>query len=247
VTSRSILLLLGLAVTGYMIVIVLVFVLQRSLLYHPSHDTAAGLLKPWIVRGTIIGYAREVERPTSIWLMAHGNAGQAADREYILRCVSPHSAVYIVEYPGYGARPGNPTEATLNRAVREAYDELLARYPESGVGVIGESIGSGPACTLTGAPVPPARMVLMVPFDTLASVAAVHMPYLPVKLLLKDRWDNVAALKGYRGPITVYAARRDTIIGPDHARRLASAVGATFHLIDSGHNDLLSAVSLRFD
>jgi hypothetical protein len=144
-------------------------------------------------------------------------------------------------------RPGQPNEASLNRAVREAYDELLARYPNIGIGVIGESLGSGPACALAKAPVPPARFVLIVPFATLASVASDHMPFLPINLLLKDRWDNVASLKDYRGPIRVYAAQRDGIIGPDHGRRLASAVGATFHLIDSGHNDVLSAGAVRFE
>jgi pimeloyl-ACP methyl ester carboxylesterase len=235
------------ALAGYVLVTAFVFVTQRSLLYHPSHDGESGALKPWIVRGTTMGYARPLANPASIWLMAHGNAGEAANRDYILQCVSADSAVYVVEYPGYGLRSGSPSEASLNRAVREAYDELLALYPNKAIGVIGESLGSGPACTLAQAPVPPARFVLIVPFATLASVASEHMPFLPIKLLLKDRWDNVASLQGYRGPITVYAARQDNIIGPEHGRRLATAVGATFHLIDSGHNDLLSAGAVRFE
>ena len=246
-TVRSILLIFGVALTGYVLLCIFIFFRQRSLLYHPSHAGDSGLLRPWVVRGATIGYAREVANPSSVWLMAHGNAGEAAHRDYILKCVFTTSAVYVVEYPGYGLRPGQPNEPSLNRAVREGYDELRARYPNIGIGVIGESLGSGPACTLAHAPVPPAKLVLMVPFDTLASVAADHMPYLPTNLLLKDRWDNVASLKGYRGPVTIYAAQRDTIIGPEHGRRLASAVGATFHLIDSGHNDLLSSGAVRIE
>ena len=244
---RSILLLFAVAVAGYLVLVAFIFVTQRSLLYHPSHTPESGALTPWVVRGTTIGYARETASPTSVWLMAHGNAGDASNRDYILRCVSPNSAVYVVEYPGYGTRPGRPTEASLNQAVREAYDELRARYPNVGIGVIGESLGSGPACTLAQAPVPPARLILIVPFATLAAVAFDHMPFLPISLILKDRWDNIAALKGYRGQVQVYAARHDNIIGPEHGRRLATAVGATFHLIDSGHNDLLSTGAVRFE
>ena len=221
--------------------------MQRSLLYLPSHDGESGALRPWVVRGVTIGYAREVSNPSSVWLMAHGNAGQACHRDYILRCVAQDSAVYVVEYPGYGPRSGRPNEASLNRAVREAYDELVARYPRMGIGVIGESLGSGPACTLARAPVKPAKMVLIVPFDTLLSVASDHMPYLPTSLMLKDRWDNIASLKEYRGPIFVYAAQWDRTIGPEHGKRLASAVRATFHLLQSGHNDWLSSGVVRFE
>ena len=241
------LLFLAVAFAGYILLVAFIFVTQRSLLYHPSHDGESGTLTPWVVRGATIGYARPTANPASVWLMAHGNAGEAANRDYILRCVPSDSAVYVVEYPGYGLRPGRPSEAALNRAVREAYDELRARYPNVGIGVIGESLGSGPACTLARAPVPPARLVLIAPFATLASVAFDHMPFLPIGLILKDRWDNIAALHGYRGQVQVYAARHDTIIGPEHGRRLATAVGATFHLIDSGHNDLLSAGAVRFE
>ena len=177
--------------------------------------------------------------------MAHGNAGEAAHREYILDCLPANSAVYVVEYPGYGLRPGSPSEAALNFAVREAYDELVARYPGRGVGVIGESIGSGPACMLAAAPVPPARFVLIVPFDALVSVASDHMPFLPIKLLLRDRWDNIAALKSYHGPVTVYGARLDHIIGFEHAKRLATSVGATFHLMECGHNDWSGLVRIE--
>ena len=242
---RAILVGLGIALLAYLALVALVFVRQRSLLYHPSRTGDSKVLRPWRVRGEIIGYARPVPNPSSVWLMAHGNAGEAAHRDYIVDSLPPDSAVYVVEYPGYGLRSGSPTEASLDRAVREAYDELVSQHPNIGISVLGESLGSGPACRLASAPVPPARFVLIVPFDTLAKVAAHHMPFLPVKIVLRDQWDNVAALRSYRGPVTVYAAQGDEIIGPEHARRLAAAVGATFHLMNCGHNDWSSFVRIK--
>jgi pimeloyl-ACP methyl ester carboxylesterase len=242
---RTVLVILGTVACVYGVLAAIVFTRQRSMLYHPSHSGEPRVLRPWVVRGERVGYARETQNPSSVWLMAHGNAGEAAHREYILDCLPANSAVYVVEYPGFGLRPGSPSEAALNLSVREAYDELVARYPTLGVGVIGESIGSGPACTLAAAPVPPARFVLIVPFDTLVSVASDHMPFLPVQLLLRDRWDNSAALKNYRGPVTVYAAQSDHIIGFEHARRLATSVGATFHLMQCGHNDWSALVRIE--
>ena len=104
-------------------------------------------------------------------------------------------------------------------------------------GLIGDSIGTGPACALAREANPPDEIVLVTPFDTLAHVAAKRMWFLPVRWILKDRWDNVAALRHYRGPVRIYAAEYDTIIPNLHARALAKAIGVTPTMIPSGHND----------
>ena len=61
---------------------------------------------------------------------------------------------------------------------------------------------------------------------------------LPVWLLLRDRWDNIAALQGYDGEVTIYAAKDDEIIPIRHAESLTEAYpSASFHTISGGHND----------
>jgi len=87
-------------------------------------------------------------------------------------------------------------------------------------------------------PHPPDKIVLILPFDTLAAVAARHYPFLPVRLLLRDNWDNITALSGYQGQLELFAAEADTIIPISHARLLAaSKPAAVFRVIDGGHND----------
>jgi hypothetical protein len=82
------------------------------------------------------------------------------------------------------------------------------------------------------------RAVLIVPFDNLVSVASEHSPFLPVRLLMRDKWDNVAALSKYAGRIDIYGAAQDTIIPTHHARQLAQSLPrATYHEMDCGHND----------
>jgi pimeloyl-ACP methyl ester carboxylesterase len=103
---------------------------------------------------------------------------------------------------------------------------------------LGESIGSGPACALAGEKTLPDKIVLVVPFDKLANVAAQHFPWLPVRLLLRDNWDNVESLKHYPGPIEIFGAMDDTIIPIEHAKALASQIpSARFIEIPGGHND----------
>jgi hypothetical protein len=126
----------------------------------------------------------------------------------------------------------------MNQAASEAYHILRARNPNTPVCVLGESIGSGPACSLAREKIPPDKLVLVVPFDSLVTVAAQRFFFLPVRLMLRDRWNNVEALKGYAGPVEIFGAADDNIIPVEHAKNLARQIpGARFTLLMGGHND----------
>ena len=213
--------------------------LERKLLFYPSHRAADNGLAPWTDRdGTVIGYSRLVAKPVNVWLMLHGNGGQASDRAYALPCFSADDAVFILEYPGYGRRAGVPSAQSFNAAARDAYRLLRATYPKLPVCVVGESIGSGPACVLANEDLPPAKLVLVVPFDRLSAVAREHFPSWLVAMVLKSDWDNVAALSCYRGPVDIFGASADTIIPVAHARALAAAIpAAKCTILEGGHND----------
>ena len=216
----------------------LVYFRQRSLLYFPSHEKHYGRLVPWLDAGKEIGYCHEAPNPHAIWLMMHGNAGQAADREYVLGHISGADSLYVLEYPGYGAREGSPGQESINQAASTAYQLLRTQHPGVPVCVLGESLGSGPACALAMEKVAPDKIVLVVPFDNLASVASQRFPFLPVRFMLKDRWDNAESLKNYKGPVDIFGAREDTIIPVEHARALANHFpSAHFLEIPSGHNE----------
>jgi uncharacterized protein len=208
----------------YVLLLAVVYFRQRSMLFFPSHSTGPSLLSPWVEGEKIVGYAREIQNPRTVWLMMHGNAGQASTRDYVLRCLSPEDALYVLEYPGYGSRSGSPTLTSMNQAAEEGYHLLQQRFPRTPICVIGESIGSGPACHLAEEPVPPSKIVLVVPFDELSQVAARHFRFLPVRWLLRDSWNNIKSLGGYRGPVDIFAAKEDTVIPPIHAQNLAQQV-----------------------
>ena len=103
--------------------------------------------------------------------------------------------------------------------------------------VLGESIGSGPACALALEKPGPDKIVLVVPFDSLANVASRHFFFLPVRLMLRDAWNNVESLSHYTGSVEIFGAKEDTIIPIDHARALARQIStAQFIPISGGHN-----------
>lgn len=211
---------------------------QRKLIYLPSHDKNSNGLAEWREGDQLIGYIRQRPSPAVVWLFLHGNAGQAADRVYALPSFPETDSVYFLEYPGYGSRPGSPSLSAFNTAARNAFELLKIQFPNTPVCVAAESIGCGPAAFLATIPHPPDKIVLILPFDTLANVAARHYPLLPVRLLLWDNWDNITALRGYQGRLELIGARADTIIPLSHARTLAaSKPSAVFRIIEGDHND----------
>lgn len=228
----------SLVASAYVALCLLVGLNQRSLLYFPSHSAANTPLRPWTVDGETIGYCHTVASPRTVWLMTHGNGGQADGRAYVLQRMSRADSLYVLEYPGYGLRPGSPSKNAMNAAALAAYQALRREFPATPVCVLGESIGSGPASYLGTVPNPPDKIILVVPFDTLANVAAHRMPFLPVRLLLRDNWDNLNALKSYPGPIEIYGAIDDSIIPFDHAKNLAAQLTtAKLIAVEGGHNN----------
>ena len=238
----------ALAAVGYGGICLYVGLNQRSLLYFPSHATAPTRLDPWVINGEILGYCRPVQRPRVVWLMTHGNGGQADARAYVLPRMSPNDSLYVLEYPGFGLRAGRPSQNALNSAALGAYQALRRNFPNTPVCVIGESIGSGPASYLGSITAPPDKIILVVPFDTLANVAAARMPFLPVRLMLHDRWDNITALQSYSGPIEIYGAMDDHVIDFAHANNLADQLKtAKLIPIEGGHNDWSRSERVRIE
>jgi hypothetical protein len=210
--------------------------IQRKVLFYPSHHANSNGFARWTHEGETIGYAREAVDPHTVWLMLHGNGGQAADRTYAMHAFDEQDSVYILEYPGYGERSGTPSRRAFDAAAREGYAALRARFPGKPVCVLGESLGSGPASMLSRETPAPDKIVLVVPFDDIKSVARNHSRYLPVGLILAGTWDNVAALRDFRGPIEIFGAENDEVIPVRHARALAASIPqAKFHSIPINH------------
>jgi uncharacterized protein len=221
--------------------------IERMLLYYPTHHASDNGLSPWTHEGKTIGNARPVESPSTVWLMLHGNGGQAADRVYALPCFSENDSVYILEYPGYGRRGGTPSKASLNQAAKEAYLLLRDTHPRIPVCVAAESIGSGPALSLASLDTKPDKFTLVVPFDTLSNVAERHFPRFLVRLILRDNWDNITALANYDGPVEIFGAENDTIVPINHAHALAASYPkANMKIIPGGHNEWSHEEKVQF-
>jgi uncharacterized protein len=226
---------------------------QRALIYYPSSaglETLKALadregLLPWHnASQDFIGWRSREDHGVPV-LILHGNAGHAFHRSDLvsrLRKAGIVSPIYILEYPGYGARKGTPTEETLIAAALEAIDLLGQKTI-----LLGESLGSGVACEAASRRQPlVAGLLLVAPFDSLVSVAGKHYPLIPVGLILKDRYQSSRALQGFRGPLAVIMAEEDAIIPADSTRRLFESYQGPkqlWRIPQSGHNEVLWDIS----
>ena len=104
----------------------------------------------------------------------------------------------------------------------------------------GVSIGTGIVVPLA-ARHPVRGLVLECPLSSVADVAQDAWPFLPVRLLLRDRFDSVAVAPRVRCPVLVVCGGRDEIVADRHVRRLVEAFPAAptvARLEQAGHNDL---------
>jgi fermentation-respiration switch protein FrsA (DUF1100 family) len=243
---------LAVGVLGYALVLGLLFVGQRRLLYRPDAtrpvlgdlatlgvgevtlQTADGLaLLSW--------YLRPPDgAPVIVYL--HGNGGHIGYRAERIRQFSGAGfGVLMVEYRGYGGNPGLPSEVGLMADARAALGFLDEQRIGPGQRVLyGESLGSGVA-VLVAARAPVAALILESPYTSVSDVAQYHYPFVPVRWLLRDRFDALAAIGAVAAPSLFLQAEDDHVIPPRFGRALYAAAPEpkrTWSTASGGHNDI---------
>jgi pimeloyl-ACP methyl ester carboxylesterase len=79
---------------------------------------------------------------------------------------------------------------------------------------------------------PVGRLVLVTPFDSLLATAEDLYPWLPVRRLLRERWDSASVAPRLRSPVLVVRAGRDVVVRPSRTDRLLEALPAGTEVVD---------------
>jgi pimeloyl-ACP methyl ester carboxylesterase len=205
------------------------FVNQRRMQYFPSHRDQAGkgdpVFKPWMAQsGKFLGYYRPVAKPSRAIVFFHGNAGEALDRAWLAELASDDDyLLFLPEYPGFGARPGAPSETAIFESAKEAVTEVAQRWGIP-ITVLGESLGTGPACLVAGngiaAQTKIDRLALISPFTSATELAARAYRYVPVRLLHKDRMEAIKLISAAQVPLHIIHGTLDEVIPIDMGREL---------------------------
>lgn len=240
------------ALIGYGAVVAAVFFLQRNLQYFPSRAAQnAERLTGDLMR--TVGYRTADGLDLSAWyrpssdglptlVRFHGNGGQHGDRaRSMLPYMQRGYGVLLASYRGYGENPGSPTEEGLYADGRAALDWLETNGVRPGSIVLyGESLGSGVAVQMA-AERAVAGLVLEAPFTSAVDVGQAAYRWLPVRLMMWDRFDNLAKIDEVSVPLLVVHGEVDRVIAIDFGRRLFDAANepkSARFIPGAGHSDL---------
>jgi fermentation-respiration switch protein FrsA (DUF1100 family) len=238
---------------GYATIVGTLYLFQRQLIYFPNStvpDRVTAGLPEMVVLGleTADGLVlRAWWHPPAgdgmpVIVFFHGNAGHLGHRGFKLRPFLDRGyGVLSLAYRGYSGNPGSPTEEGLYADARAALAYVdAADIDLSRVVLYGESLGSGVAVQMASERAVGA-LVLEAPFSSLADVAQSHYPFLPVRLLVKDRFDSLAKIAANAAPVLVLHGERDSTIPMRFGRRLFEAAHEPKRMQtfpDAGHNGL---------
>ncbi|MDA8415440.1 MAG: alpha/beta hydrolase [Desulfobacteraceae bacterium] len=238
-----------LVVFAYAAYVLLIFILQRHLIYPGRNIRVSGQIPAGIVPIVVITASGHNEawfmpplklrqgerRPLVIFF--HGN-GEVID--YL-----PDQAegfrelgmgVLLVEYPGFGRCTGKPDESSITETAVAAYDAVLMRDevdPERIV-LFGRSLGGGAACVLA-ARRPSAALILQSAFTSIRPFAR---RFLVPSFLVRDVFDNSKVVAEYRRPVLFFHGNGDTTVPPEHSREmLRLSPHSRLVELPCGHND----------
>ncbi len=241
---------------AYLVVLLAMMFLENSLIYHPAKlpqdsrpPTGLPIEEARFTSGDgtqLHGWYLAHEHPRAVVLFCHGNGGNVTDRADAVRALHDRSGVSVLafDYRGYGKSEGKPNERGVLADARAARRWLAkkANVPEGQIVLMGESLGGAVAVDLA---VDGARaLILENTFSSLPDAAAHHFPWVPVRWLMQTRFDSIAKIGSYRGPLLQSHGDRDSIVPLRSAQQLFEAANEPkeFILIPGyDHNDGRSA------
>ena len=207
----------------YLILLTLIYINQRKLLYLPSENNY--LDDP--INFTYNEFFIEVDKDVKIksWLIEkdlkkyktilflHGNAGNLFNRSYKLNRLNELNLnVLIISWRSFSGNLGEPNETNLYGDAKKAVKWLNDRGVETkNIILYGESLGTGVAVEI-GQTNKFNSIILESPYTSMVKAAKIYYPYLPVNLLLKDKYNSEKKIKNIKTPILIMHGKKDNIV-----------------------------------
>lgn len=239
-------------IVAYGLLVGVMWYFQRSFIYQPYAKTVmlkqADAKAPYrnldvtTSDGIVLrGWYRPADKGMPTIVYFHGNADNLpATVDYHDLLTDQGFGLLLTSYRGYSGNKGTPTEENLYKDANAFIEGLFAQGVDPDDLIIyGYSLGTGVA-TEMATRYKPKALVLGSPFSSLAAAAAPHYPYLPVKWLLEDKFDNAAKIGRIDAPILIINGRDDRVFPSREGDIVAAAAlpgRVTYQSFKGGHVD----------
>ena len=207
----------------YLSILILLFLFQRNLMYQPDENNYFGdKLEVEIEKVNIktsddinlLGWFhnKNLEKYKTI-IYFHGNAGKLENRIYKLNHFEDLNVNFlIIAWRGFSGNEGKPSENNLYTDGISGIEWLKKKgVTEKDIIIYGESLGTGIATEIAQNK-NFAGLILETPFTSMVEAAKNFYPYIPVGLLLKDKYKNQEKIKNINIPVLVMHGEADQIV-----------------------------------
>ena len=207
----------------YFLVLVFLYFFQRNLLYHPNENSYSGDKILVDIKKVKISTSDNIEllgwyhkknlKDFKTLIYFHGNAGSLENRIHKLNHFEDMNINFlIIAWRGFSGNDGKPSEQGLYEDGKSTINWLKKNgVSEKNIILYGESLGTGVATQLAqnkGF----AGVILETPFTSMIDAAKIFYPYIPVNLLLKDKFENYKKIKNINSPILIMHGEKDQIV-----------------------------------
>jgi fermentation-respiration switch protein FrsA (DUF1100 family) len=243
----------GIALAGYVGGMAVLYVIQRDLLYRPPQTVRTSPVAAQfpaaeeIVLDTADGekviawHVPPQQAGKFVVVFFPGNGDVLALRVPRLRAiVADGTGLVALSYRGFGGSSGRPTEKGLLLDAAATYEFTAARYAADRIVLWGFSLGTGPAVAIA-AERRISRLILEAPYTSTSDVAGSLLPFMPVRLLMKDQFRSDERIKKVTAPLLVMHGERDPGIAIRFGERLFELANEPKRIVRfpmGGHEDL---------
>ena len=207
----------------YLVILGFLYFYQRNLMYHPNENNYSGdklsvdIKEVKVETGDNIDllgwyHEKDIKKYKTI-LFFHGNAGSLENRIHKLNHFRDMDVNFlIIAWRGFSGNKGKPSEEGLYEDGKSAINWLINRgVKKKNIVIYGESLGTGVATHLAQNK-NFAGIILETPFTSMIDAAKNFYPYIPVGLLLKDKFDNKSKIRNINAPILIMHGEADQIV-----------------------------------
>lgn len=177
-------------------------------------------------------------KPTLVYF--HGNGGNLSNRaKKFKEFTDTGLGILAIDYRGYGASEGAPSEDGLYNDARAAIEYLKEKgFKSKDLVLYGESLGTGVAVQMATENFCRA-IILEAPYEKISSRAIELYPYAPIEMLLKDQFDSISKIQNINAPLMIFHSKDDNVMPFKHGAKLFDAAKEpkVFHVFENaGHS-----------